>query len=1080
MRKSLSILVLFIACLAHGQITPDVVLTTGHVERINAMEITSNGQFLASASIDKQIKIWDITSGMEFRTISDMAGRVDKLVYAPNNRHLAGTTYNEELLIWDVITGEVIHSGIAGSGNGLNFSKDGNKLFFINDDTQISVYDLISKTTTVLTESPVTYFIADVERGMIYSLDHLGAMRKINMSSGATEETYQLFDKFNPLVCNSDISADGKYIAYGFNDDKLRIFNTEKGEFEFESRAYDTKLVSLAIDRIEPIVYVSTHAGDVIIFNYQTKKVVDKEVIANSVFNTQCVQSHPNGEIVVLANHDLITFYDYKRKQILKEFDSRIKRIENMAYDPTGHYLAVAPRDELELKIWDLTLNRVVRSVPGFFPCEFTPDGKSIVAMTNQINLGLFDVETGKKIKTFDTGYELIQTVAVSNDGKKLTGAGYQNKVKVWDIESTKMVAELEGHEGGILGLDFHPTKPWVVSGSLDQTARVWNYETKKEVVKFDEQTISIHDVKFSPDGNHLATAAWDKTIYLRSTSDWSLDHILVGHLNIVNTIDYSADGTVLISGGGSSTVSETDNSVIVWDTKTGKSTCRFEDHIGELIKVICDPLNNRFFSASRDGAVKYFDYKTCELIATYQAIGDKEFMIYTPDNYYMASRSALQGIAFRMGDKLVPFDQFHVHLNRPDIVGKRIGKTSEQLINLYYYLYKKRLKKLNLDEGSLNMDFNLPTIKIETKHDLITTEPSQKVWISAWDDDYNLRSLHVYVNNVPIYGGQGLAIDGNIKSIRKEIEIPLVNNKNKIIIYCMNSNGVESLYEGFEIIRDSELEKHDLYIAAIGVSNYKDDRFNLKYPTKDAEDVLKKFNEEKGKERYNEVHSKLLVNEAVTKEGIQSLVEFFSTCTHEDFAIIFIAGHGVLNVDYDYFYGSYDMDFDSPDERGIPYTQISGILDKVKAYQKLLIMDTCHSGELDEDDVEEGQNPEVEQGDVQFRGVATNIRKKDGVGLDNSRKLTESLFEDISKGTGATVISSAGGAEYAMESDQWSNGLFTYVFIQGLSQTDTGSVYLSQIRTYVNREVKKLSNEKQTPTAREENIIMDYIIFGK
>ena len=245
----------------------------------------------------------------------------------------------------------------------------------------------------------------------------------------------------------------------------------------------------------------------------------------------------------------------------------------------------------------------------------------------------------------------MIQTVAISNDGTKLAGAGFKNIVKVWDLQSTKNVAELKGHAGGILALDFHPTKPWVVSGSLDETARVWDFESKKELKKFEEQTISIHDVKFSPNGSQLATAAWDKTIYLRTTSDWTLDHILKEHVNIVNTIDYSADGNTLISGAVNNSVAAADNSVIAWDTRTGKSTCQFQDHRGEIIKVICDPTNNRFFSASIDGAVKYSDYETCELIATYQAIGENEFMIYTPDNYYMASRNALQGIAFRIGE---------------------------------------------------------------------------------------------------------------------------------------------------------------------------------------------------------------------------------------------------------------------------------------------------------------------------------------------------------------------------------------------------------------------------------------------
>jgi WD40 repeat protein len=1077
MLKRLSIFLIFIASLAQSQIKPDVVLTTGHNDQVNAMVVTPNGHFLASASNDKQIKIWDIASGMEFRTISGSAGRVEQLAFAPNNRYLAGKSFNDELLVWDIITGEVLHSGIAGTGRGLTFSKDGNQLFYLNENSTISAYNFSTKETRIFTETYSVDFVADVERELIYVLDHLGNMHKMSLATSETIIVYKLFDEFNFPFSNSDISVDGKYIAYGFNDDKLRVFNTEKGEFEFESKSYGTKIISLGVDREKPIVYASLHEGGMVLFNYKTKKVVERVKVSNSGFNIQCVKPHPDGEIVLLANQGLITLYDFKRKHVFKQLEPRVSRIYNMAYDPTGRYLAVAT-DKLVVKIWDLKLNKVECSINAFFPCEFTKDGKSIIAMTNQINLGQFDVISGEKIRSFDTGYELIQTVSVSDDGTKLTGAGFQNKVKVWDIASAKMLAEMEGHGGGILALDFHPTRPWVVSGSLDQTARVWDYESKKEIKKFEEQTISIHDVKFSPNGEQLATASWDKTIYLRNTNDWSLDHILKEHVNIVNSIDYSADSKVLISGAGNNSVAAADNSVIVWDTQTGKNNCSFQDHRSEIVKVICDPTANRFYSASVDGAVKYSDYESCELIATYQAIGEKEFMIYTPDNYYMASRNALQGIAFRIGEKLVPFDQFHVHLNRPDIVANRIGKSTETLLDLYRYLYKKRLKRLNLDEGSLNMDFHLPNIVIETKYDIVTSESSQKLWIKAWDDNYNLKSIQVYVNDVPIYGSEGLKIEDRIKSIRKELTIPLVRGKNEILISCMNSNGVESLYEGFAIIRDSEEEKHDLYIVSIGVSNYKDERFNLKYPTKDAKDILTKFDESKA--RYNNVYSKLLLDESVIKDSIQGLVEFFKNCTHEDFAIIFIAGHGVLNADYDYFFGAHDMDFDAPEERGIAYSQISSLMDKIRAYRKLLIMDTCHSGELDEDDIEEGQDPEVEEGDVQFRGIATNIRNKEGVGLDNSRKFTESLFSDISKGTGATVISSAGGAEYAMESDEWSNGLFTHVFILGLDDNGGGPISLSEIRTYVNREVPLLSNKKQIPTAREENINMDYIIFGK
>ena len=103
---------------------------------------------------------------------------------------------------------------------------------------------------------------------------------------------------------------------------------------------------------------------------------------------------------------------------------------------------------------------------------------------------------------------------------------------------------------------------------------------------------------------------------------------------------------------------------------------------------------------------------------------------------------------------------------------------------------------------------------------------------------------------------------------------------------------------------------------------------------------------------------------------------------------------------------------------------------------------------------------------------------------VDNSVSLVQDIFSDTRKGSGATVISSAGGAEYALESDQWKNGLFTYDLLSGLSNSrkvgnGDPQILVSEIRAYVYKVVEELSDGKQIPSAREENITQDYIIFG-
>lgn len=86
----------------------------------------------------------------------------------------------------------------------------------------------------------------------------------------------------------------------------------------------------------------------------------------------------------------------------------------------------------------------------------------------------------------------------------------------------------------------------------------------------------------------------------------------------------------------------------------------------------------------------------------------------------------------------------------------------------------------------------------------------------------------------------------------------------NKIQISCINSNGAESIYETVELVRETDNIKHNLYIASIGVSNYKDNRFNLTYPTKDAKDMIAKLTESAS--LYNQVYTKLLLDHQVTK----------------------------------------------------------------------------------------------------------------------------------------------------------------------------------------------------------------------
>src|SRR5207249_2433844 len=153
------------------------------------------------------------------------------------------------------------------------------------------------------------------------------------------------------------------------------------------------------------------------------------------------------------------------------------------------------------------------------------------------------------------------------------------------------------------------------------------------------------------------------------------------------------------------------------------------------------------------------------------------------------------------------------------------------------------------------------------------------------------------------------------------------------------------------------------------------------------------------------------------------------------------------------------DVDFKDPAGRGLPYEAIADLLDGIRARKKLMLMDTCHSGELDKESLQVARSEKKLEGEVKvrtFRGLDFETAPR--VGLGNSYQLLQSMFADLRRGTGAVVIASAGGAEYAMESADWKNGVFTHALLRGLkgeaNRNRQGPVRASELRDFVEQEV--------------------------
>ena len=1083
MHRILGLFILFSCTGAFAQ-KADVVLTTGHTDAISDIAISSDGRYIVTGSTDKSFKILEASSGRELRGKGGFSSRVQLVRLDPENLFLAVCLEGEAIEIFDFPSCR-LRARIETDHADFAFTGTEGQLVFINSASKIAVYDFI-KQENVLQSEDDTYINLALDpqnRFQVLAYDYKGTFHRVDLQSGKRLASKSYFEEYKYLTSTMEISPDGRFLAFTVD----KTINGKNGTVhladakklvslkQFETK--ESRIFDFTFDRNSSELIAVEHNGHIIVFDLL--KLAEKSRYKKTVFSPVTLCSHPKENVILVPELNQVHFIETAGGNILKSYKPLVNKVVNMAYDQQGKYLVTSTLD-LKLKIWDLQLSKIVRSFNGFFPVAFTPQGDRLVSMFNATELALWNPETGEKEAGFPTENELIQNISFNSAGTLMAGSGFMGVIRIWDMQSKKQIMKLTGHTGGIYGVAFSPDGKYLASGGLDNSIRIWELSTGKEIRKIEEHQLIVSDVKFSPDGKLLACSSWDKSISVWNTSDWSLKYKLAGHSNMITSIDFSADGSVLASGSGNNAVFEADNSVILWDMRSGDSVCRFRGHTGTIQKVILDKKSTLVFSTGDDGTVKVWDYVNCREIATLISVAAEDYIMVTPDHYYLASKNALEAVSFRIGDELYPFAQFDLRLNRPDIICSRIGKTPPNLVRAYEFVYRKRLKKMGYEESQLASDFELPLIRVASEDiPLVTKEDKLTLSIRASDANANLNRIQVLNNGVPQFGMKGIDLSGlKSKSDERTVEISLVPGENQVQLSVFNDKGAESLKKSFSIVYDAGGRKGDLYLISIGVSEYRDARFNLRYAAKDSRDISATILENKA--LYNTIHTKSLTDYEVTLNNIRNLESFLHSVREEDMVLIFVAGHGLLDEHFDYYFATYDIDFDKPQEKGLPYELLENLLANCKANKKMLLMDTCHSGELDKEEVEKTKEIKVLIEDVEFRSVGEAVRQKAGFGLGNTQVLMQTLFTDFNNGTGATVISSSGGTEFAMESEQWKNGLFTYCFLLGLKSFRADAnfdrkIYLTELRKYVYEEVDKLSNGMQKPGTRAENVTLDY-----
>ena len=195
-----------------------------------------------------------------------------------------------------------------------------------------------------------------------------------------------------------------------------------------------------------------------------------------------------------------------------------------------------------------------------------------------------------------------VSSVAYSPDGRHIVSGSWDNTIRVWNTTIGQCVAgPFQGHTQPVLSVAYSPDGRHIVSGSCDNTIRVWNTTTGQYVAgPFQGHIDRLTSVVYSPDGRHIVSGSFDKTIRVWiATTGQCVAGPFQGHTDAVTSVAYSPDGRHIVSGSW-------DNTIRVWNATTGQCVAGpFQGHTDWVNSVAYSPDGTCIVSGSADKSIK-------------------------------------------------------------------------------------------------------------------------------------------------------------------------------------------------------------------------------------------------------------------------------------------------------------------------------------------------------------------------------------------------------------------------------------------------------------------------------------------
>jgi len=1079
---------------------------------------SNDGKYLCTATGEGKASLWSLETGKMVKSLDGHKDLVLGGVFSNDSKKIITMSYDNTARLWDVNSGKMLlefigHNDIISCAG---FSNDETKIFTASADNTVKLWDANTGKllfTCLGHMGVVTDAVFSKNDSCLFTIAYDATAIQWEVKSGKKLNQFEgltFGSGFIPYSLHIELSPDGTCIARTNNIGTIEIWNISQNRIFHELHGLTSRIHDPVFSPDGKSFAAICDDFTVKVWDYKYAKLLFSLKGHRNFINTHTYI--PDGsKIITTARDGSAKVWSAKTGLLLYSIVDMKCKIEGLIISPDNKTMLFQYSGK-EAELYEIETGKLLLKCSGknteVTNAVFSSDGKKLFVFTTDGYIVFYDITQKKEFDKLDINeYRdlglnvMVTSLLLTPDDKKLIFVNESGTLSAYNVENQTLLYGINNPMCYLPENPFNPDATKIIEDVFDYEggirSQIYSVESGELLYSLQGTTVDPNggiESPFSSDGKWILTQTkegivrvWDaKSAEVKTT------------INIQNNSDRLAFARFLPDNKsvmtGSFKVNDLGyiyqyNPVEIWDIETGKSLGQIKYEHG-FPKDFNDIDSLALFSYNSQLTV--FNCITRDKTADFIAFDDDDYIVVTPEKYYKCSKNAAGKLLWKVDDQFYQFDQFDIQYNRPDLVLKKTGNTDTALIKLYKNAYLKRLKKSGFSENVFQTGWSCPELKILNAAELPWTTDSPKLKLNIYANDNNtiLDRLNITINEVPIFGSNGFdLLELQSSGMEQVFEVDLSEGYNIIQVSCINDRGVESYKETVEInYVPAEPHLTTLYLIAMSVSEYSDSRFNLIYPVKDGRDMANLLSggipgiAEK-------VSIDTLFNSMATRSNLLELKKTLTYTNINDIVVLYVSGHGMLSDKLNFYFATCDMDFAHPEKFGVSYEELEWLLDGIPARKKLILIDACHSGELDKDELEEVTGSVI-LADGAKSGLKTYSYKsammpeqKGNVPFKSAFELMQETFNDLSKGSGTVVISAAAGKGYAIESPEWNNGVFTYSILTGLKNLDADlnsdqKITVSELKKFVGQEVERLTNGKQRPSSRRESLLYDWRLW--